>query len=70
MPDIGGTDPADLVARARAELGFSRLLEQPHRVAPPPRFGGSSGYPVWYCAIQLEKFHAVEEIRVSLSSIY
>jgi hypothetical protein len=38
MPDIGGTDPADLVARARAELGFSRLLEQPRRVAPPPRF--------------------------------
>jgi hypothetical protein len=38
MPDIGGTDPADLVARARAELGFSRLLEQPRRVVPPPRF--------------------------------
>jgi hypothetical protein len=70
MPDIGGTDPADLVARARAELGFSRLLEQPRRVAPPPRFGDSSGYPVWYCAIQLEKFLAGEEIQVSLSSIY
>jgi hypothetical protein len=38
MPAIGGTDPADLVARARAELGFSRQLEQPRRVAPPPRF--------------------------------
>ena len=70
MPAIGGTDPADLDARARAELGFSRLLEQPRRVAPPPRFGGSSGYPVWYRVIQLEKFHAGEEIQVSLSSIY
>jgi len=70
MPAIGGADPADLVARARAELGFSRLLEQPCRVAPPPRFGGSSGYPVWYCAIQMEKFHAGEEIQVSLLSMY
>jgi hypothetical protein len=66
MPDIGGTDPADLVARPRAELGFLRLLEQPRCVAPLPRFGGSSGYPVWYHAIQLEKFHAGEEIQVSL----
>ena len=70
MPAIGGTDPADLVARARAELGFSRQLEQPRRVAPPPRFGGSSGYPVWYREIQLEKFHAGEAIQVSLRSIY
>ncbi len=70
MPDIGGTDPADLVARARAELGFSRLLEQPRRVTPLPRFGGSSKYPVWYRAIQLEKFHTGEEIQASLSSIY
>jgi hypothetical protein len=70
MPDIGGTDPADLVARARAELGFSRLLDQPRRVAPPPCFGGSSGYPVVCRAIHLEKFHAGEEIQVSLSSIY
>ncbi len=58
MPAIGGTDPADLVARARVELGFLRLLEQPRRIAPPPRFCGSRGYPVWYRAIQLEKFHA------------
>ena len=70
MPAIGGTDPADLVARAREELGFSRLLEQPHQVAPPPHFGGRGGYPVWYRAIQLENFHAGEDIQVSLSSIY
>jgi len=71
MPAIGGSDPAaDLVARARVELGFSRLLEQPRPVAPPPRFGSSSGYPVWYRVIQLEKFHTGEEIQVSLSFIY
>jgi hypothetical protein len=32
MPDLGATDPADLEAKARAELGFSRQLEQPRRV--------------------------------------
>jgi len=29
MPALGATDPADLEAKARAELGFSRQLEQP-----------------------------------------
>jgi hypothetical protein len=48
MPGLGATDPADLEAQARAELGFSRQLEQTRRVAPSPRFGGSCGYPVWY----------------------
>ena len=70
MPAIGGTDPADLVARASVELGFLRQLEQPRRVAPPPHLGGSSGYPVWYREIQLEKFHAGEAIQVSRRSIY
>ena len=69
MPAIGGTDPADLVARARAELGFSRQLEQPRRITPPPRIGGS-GYPVWYREIQLQKFHAGEATEVTLRSIY
>jgi hypothetical protein len=32
MPDLGATDPADLEAKARAELGSSRQLEQPRRV--------------------------------------
>ena len=29
MLGLGATDPADLEAQARAELGFSRRLEQP-----------------------------------------
>jgi len=29
MPGLGATDPADLEAQARAELGFLRRLEQP-----------------------------------------
>ena len=70
MPAIGGTDPADLEAKASAELGFSRQLEQSRRVAPPPRFGGSGGYPVWYREIQLQRFNAGEAIDVSLASIY
>jgi len=70
MPAIGGTDLADLEAKASAELGFSRQLEQSRRVTPPPRFGGSGGYPVWYREIQLDKFNAVEAIEVSLASIY
>ena len=60
MPALGGTDPADLVARARAELGFSRQLGQSRRITPPPRIGGSGGYPVWYREIQLERFHTGE----------
>ena len=54
MPDLGATDPADLEAKARAELGFSRQLEQPRRVAPHPFLGGT-GYTVWYREQQLEK---------------
>jgi hypothetical protein len=70
MPGLGATDPADLEAQARAELGFSRRLEQPRRVAPPPRFGGTGGYPVWYRELQLQRFNAGEAIDVSLASIY
>jgi hypothetical protein len=33
---VGVTDPADLVAKARAELGFSRQHQQPRRIPPPP----------------------------------
>ena len=70
MPGLGATDPADLEAQARAELGFSRQLEQTRRVAPSPRFGGSGGYPVWFREIQLQRFNAGEAIDVSLASIY
>ncbi len=69
MPAIGATDPADLEAKARVELGFSQQLEQLQRVSPPPSFGGSGGYPVWYREQQLERFHAGEAIDVSCSSI-
>jgi len=70
MPDIGATDPADLEAKARAELGFSRQHEQPRSVSLPSRFGGSGSYPVWYREQQLKRFHAGKAIEVSLASIY
>ena len=67
---LGATDPADLEAKARAELGFSRRLEQPRRISPYPGFGGSGGYPVWYREQQLQRFNAGEAIDVSRRSIY
>ena len=70
MPALGATDPADLQAQARAELGFSRLLEQPRRTSPHPRNSGSGGYPQWFREQQLQRFNAGEAIDVSLSSIY
>ena len=70
MPGLGATDPADLEAQARAELGFSRRLEQPRRISPYPGFGGSGGYPVWYREQQLQRFNAGEAIDVSRRSIY
>jgi hypothetical protein len=70
MLGLGATDPADLEAQARAELGFSRRLEQPQRILPYPGLGGSGGYPVWYCEQQLQRFNAREAINVSLTSIH
>jgi hypothetical protein len=70
MPGLGATDPADLEAQARAELGFSRRLEQPRRISPYPGFGGTGGYPVWYRDQQLQRFNAGEAIDVSRRSIY
>ena len=70
MPGLGATDPADLEAQARAELGFSRRLEQPRRISPHPGFGGSGGYHVWYREQQLQRFNAREAIDVSRQSIY
>ncbi len=70
MPGIGAMDPAHLEAQARAELGFSRRLEQPRRISPYPGLGGIGGYAVWYCEQQLQRFNASEGIDVSLISIY
>jgi hypothetical protein len=70
MPGIGATDPADLEAQARAELGFSWRLEQPRRISPYPGLGGGGGYDVWYCEQQLQRFNAIKAIDVSLTSIY
>ena len=69
MPDLGATDPADLEAKARVDLGFSRQLEQPQRVAPQPFLGGT-GYPVWYREQQLEKWNAGEATDVSDRSLF
>jgi hypothetical protein len=62
MPDLGATDP-------RAELDFSRQLEQPRRVAPQP-FLGCTCYPVWYREQQLEKWNAGEVTDVSELSLF
>ncbi len=70
MPGLGATDPADLEAQARAELGFSWRLEQPRRILPYPGLGGSGSYPVWYCEQQLQRFNAGEAIDVSRRCIY
>jgi hypothetical protein len=34
MPDPGATDPADLQAPARVQLGLTRQLEQTHHETP------------------------------------
>jgi hypothetical protein len=70
MPLLGATDPVDLEARAHAELGFSRQLEQPRLVAPHPFLGGSSGYPVWHREEQLERCVAGEVTDVSERSLF
>ncbi len=64
------TDPADLEAQARAELGFSWRLEQPRSISPYPGLGGSGSYAVWYREQQLQRFNASEGIDVTLASIY
>jgi hypothetical protein len=58
MPGLGVTDPADLKAQARAELGFSWRLEQPRRISPFPGLDGGGGYDVWYREQQLQRFNA------------
>jgi hypothetical protein len=70
MPGLGATDPVDLEAQARVELGFSRRLEQPRRISPYPGLGGGGCYDVWYREQQLQRFNASKKIAVSLASIY
>ena len=68
MPGAGATDPADLQAHARAQLGLSRQLEQTSRVAPHPCLGGG-GYDAWFREEQLAKAQAGEVVDVSESSL-
>ncbi len=64
MPDPGATDPADLQARACAQLGLTRQLEQTRREAPHPRRGGR-GYNTWFRQEQLAKEAAGKAVDVS-----
>jgi hypothetical protein len=70
MPGLGDTDPANLSAQARAELGLRRQLEQHRCVPPPPSNGGSAGYPVWYRREQLQKWNEGGPTDVSRASLY
>ena len=69
MPGLGAKDPANNDAHARAELGFSRQLEQPRRTTPHPSLGGSGGYAKWFREEQLQKTRDGEAVDVSPSSI-
>lgn len=68
MPGLGRTDPADLRAHARAQLGLTRLLQQAERIPPHPSRGGC-GYPVFHRGQQIALWQAGEPINVSVSSI-
>jgi hypothetical protein len=70
MPGLGATNPADLSAQARAELGLMRQLEQHRCLSPPPSNGGSAGYPVWYRREQLQKWNEGEPTDVLQASPY
>ena len=70
MPGLGATDPADLDARARAELGLSRQVQQPRRVAPHPNRGGSRGYDVFFRQMQLDKNNLGQPVDFTLDETY
>ena len=67
---IGATDPADLMAQTRAEMGLLRQLQQTRCVVPHPSRGGSSSYPVWAREEKIEKWYAGEATDVFLASLY
>ena len=68
MPAIGATDPADIMAQARREAGLSRQVEQTRRVLLRLT-KGSSGYPPWFRADQLDRHQNNQPIDVSDASI-
>jgi len=70
MPGPGATDPADMMAQGRRDLGLTQQLEQQRRVGPNPSNGGSTGYPVWFRLQQLQNNQNNENVKVSASSIY
>ena len=69
MPDLGATDPADIHAQARRELGLTRQVEQTRRVAPHPRGGGSTGYPTWFRLEEIQRHLNHEPTTASAASI-
>lgn len=69
MPGLGATDPADLEAHARAQLGLTRQLQVTRRIAPHPSKGGAPGYPAWYRVEQLAKRANGEPFEVSEQSL-
>ena len=68
MPKERGTDPADLIAQSRRELGLSRQLQQDRAVAADPSLGGS-GYPVWYRIKEINKHQNGEDTDCDARSI-
>jgi len=68
LPSVSATDPADLQAHARAQLGLSRELEQARRVTPHPSHGGG-GYDVWFREEQLARSQAGKDVDVSVLSL-
>ena len=69
MPDLGATDPANIHAQARRELGLTRQVEQTRRVAPHPRGGGSTGYPTWFRLEEIQRHLNHEPTTASAASI-
>ena len=69
MPAPGATDPADIEAQARREVGLTRRLGVQRRTPPDPSDGGSTGYPEWYRQEQLAAHQNGQEVSVSAASI-